>query len=127
MPCYYTADEFLRVIFRAMVNQLWRVKARAYQRDHGSLLSDDTFGQEINITINKLLASSETLFSKFSMINANAIMFIQDMVVYIEFCTAIKVGDVGCIKEILKRITIMFQAGNHHNYGLELLCLSYNI
>lgn len=126
MPCYYTADEFLRVIFRAMVNQLWRAKARAYQRDHGSM-SDDAFEQEINNTINELLNSSETLFSVFSTINANAIMFIRDMVVYIEFCTAIKAGDVGRIEEILKRITIMFQAGNHRNYGLELLRLSYNI
>ncbi|KAG0082824.1 hypothetical protein BGZ93_002187 [Podila epicladia] len=51
----------------------------------------------------------------------------RNMAVYIEFCTAIKAGDVGRIEEILKRITIMFQAGKHSNYGLELLRLSYNI
>ncbi|KAF9275132.1 hypothetical protein BGZ74_004103 [Mortierella antarctica] len=50
-----------------------------------------------------------------------------DMAVYIEFCAAIKAGDVGRIEQVLKRITIMFQAGKHINYGLELLRLSYNI
>jgi hypothetical protein len=49
------------------------------------------------------------------------------MVVYTEFCAAIKAGDVERIEEILKRITIMFQAGNHRNYGLELLRFWYNI
>jgi len=49
------------------------------------------------------------------------------MVVYIEFCSAIKDGDIGRIEQILKRITIMFQASNNKNYALELLRLRYNI
>ncbi|KAF9914371.1 hypothetical protein FBU30_002591, partial [Linnemannia zychae] len=43
------------------------------------------------------------------------------------FCAAIKGGDIGRIEEILKRITIMFQAGKHINYGGELLRLRYDI
>ncbi|KAI1288591.1 hypothetical protein EDD11_009897 [Mortierella claussenii] len=120
MPCYYTADEFLRIIFGAMVNQLWRVKERAYKRSC-SLISDEIFEQEVNNIVSELLGTSTTLFSTFSTTNANAVLFIRDMAVYIEFCAAIKAGDVGRIEEIIKWITIIFQAGNHKNYGFELL------
>lgn len=126
MPCYHTADEFLRVIYQAMVRKLWRATATAYQRDHGSM-SDGVFEQEIDNIVRDLTVKSTTLFNKYSTANANAILFIRDMTVYIEFCAAIKAGDVGRIEEILKRITIMFQAGNHVNYGNELLRLGYNI
>ncbi|KAI1299937.1 hypothetical protein EDD11_006357 [Mortierella claussenii] len=103
-----------------MVNQLWRVKERACKRNC-SLISDEISEQEINNIVNELLATSTTLFSAFTTTNANAVLFIRDMVVYIEFCAAIKAGDVGRIEEIIKWITIMFQAGNHKDYGFELL------
>ncbi|KAF9368395.1 hypothetical protein CPB97_004668, partial [Podila verticillata] len=122
MPCYYTADDFLRIVFGAMVSQLWQAKERSYSRNHGSAsMSDEMFEQEISNIVNELLIKSTTLFNTLSTTNANAILFIRDMVVYIEFSAAIKGGDVGRIEEILKRITIMFQAGNHKNYALELL------
>ena len=38
-----------------------------------------------------------------------------------------KAGDVGRLEEILKWITIMFQAGNHSNYALDLLLFGYHI
>lgn len=128
MPCYYTADDFLRIVFGALVNRLWQAKERAYSRNHSSTsMSDAIFEQEINNIVNELLVKSTTLFNTLSTTNTNAILFIRDMVVYIEFCAAIKAGDVGRIEEILKRITIMFQAGNHRNYGFELLRFKYNI
>ncbi|KAF9100360.1 hypothetical protein BGX27_000439 [Mortierella sp. AM989] len=128
MPCYYTADDFLRIVFGALVNQLWQVKEKVYSRNHISTsISGEIFEQEINIIISDLLIKSTTLFNTLSTTNTNSILFIRDMVVYIEFCAAIKAGDVGRIEEILKRITIMFQAGNHKNYGLELLRFRYNI
>jgi hypothetical protein len=67
------------------------------------------------------------IYDNYSTINANALIFIRDMVVYLEFCAAIKEGDVGRIEEILKRITIMLQSGKHSNYALELLRLRFNI
>ncbi|KAG0306698.1 hypothetical protein BGZ99_001705 [Dissophora globulifera] len=128
MPCYYTADDFLRIIFGALVNRLWRVKEEVYLRNPSSTaMSVEIFEEEINTILNGLLIKSTTLSNTFSATNANAILFIRDMAVYIEFCAAIKAGDVGRIEEILKRITIMFQAGNHRNYGLELLRFRYNI
>ena len=126
MPCYYTADEFLRVIFRAMVTQRWKEKIKAHE-NHQHSTADEAFEQRINSIVNELIDPSTKLFDSFSTTNANAILFLRDMTVYIEFCSAIKAGDVGRVEEILKRITIMFQAGNNRNYGLELLRLSYNI
>ncbi|KAG0014502.1 hypothetical protein BGZ82_001737 [Podila clonocystis] len=127
MPCYHTADDFLRIIYGALVNQLWQVKEKAYSRNNSTLMSDEIFKQEINTIVNELLVKSTTLFSTRSTTNTNAILFIRDMAVYIEFCAAIKAGDVGRIEEILRRIAIMFQAGNHRNYGFELLRFQYNI
>jgi hypothetical protein len=77
--------------------------------------------------VDRNLLSSDDLFNHYSTTNANAILFIRDMVVYLEFCAAIKEGDVGRIEEILKRITIMLQSGKHSNYALELLRLRFNI
>jgi hypothetical protein len=127
MPCYYTADEFLRTVFRALVNQLWQSKEQTYSVDHNSTpMSTAIFEREVNAVIDELLVSSTTHFDTVSTTNANAILFIRDMVVYIEFCTAIKAGDIGRIEMVLKRITIMLQAGNHKNYALELLRFTYN-
>ncbi|KAG9319198.1 hypothetical protein KVV02_008337 [Mortierella alpina] len=126
MPCYYTADEFLRVIFRAMVTRRWNETTKAHG-SHQHSTADVVFEQQLNSIVNELIEPSTQLFDSFSTTNANAILFLRDMTVYIEFCASIKAGDVGRIEEILKRITIMFQAGNNRNYGLELLRLSYNI
>ncbi|KAG0334693.1 hypothetical protein BG004_000311 [Podila humilis] len=128
MPCYYAADEFLRTVFQAMVSRVWRTKESAYVQANGSpSMNSSTFDQEIRSIVNELLTASTLLFDKCSITNANAVMFIRDMIVYIEFCEAIKQGDVGRIEEILKRITVMFQAGEHKNYALELLSFRYNI
>ncbi|KAI1285145.1 hypothetical protein EDD11_000936, partial [Mortierella claussenii] len=45
------------------------------------------------------------------------------MIMYIELADAIKAGDIGRIEEVLKWITIIFQAGSTKNYGNELLRL----
>jgi len=126
MPCYYTADEFLRTIFSAMCTKLWRSKVGPYTRVHGPI-SDEAFELMINVTILELTKDGETLFEYFSTTNANAILFIRDMAIYVEFCATIKTGDVGRLERILKWITIMFQAGNHCNYALELLRFGYNM
>ncbi|KAG0275081.1 hypothetical protein BGZ96_003956 [Linnemannia gamsii] len=123
-PCYHTNNEFLRIVFRAMVNQLWETRAASFKGDR---LEDREVLININKIVSSCLANVETLATSNSTTNINALLFIKDMVVYIEFCTAIKTGDVGRIEEILKRITIMFHSGSNKNYGHELLRLNYNI
>ncbi|KAF9117594.1 hypothetical protein BGX30_005318 [Mortierella sp. GBA39] len=127
--CYYTADEFLRIVFTAMVRQLFSSHANEYHIKHPEV---EKATDEVNINLVKQMVKTNidlplSDFEKHSTTNANALLFIRDMVVYIEFCEAIKEGDIGRIEAILKRITIMFQAGKNKNYGFELLRLDFNI
>lgn len=124
MPSYYVADDFLRVVFDAMTARMWNSKNSAYSGP--TPMKEGVFQKEISTIVDQLLVKSTTLFSTTSTTNANAILFLRDMTVYIEFCTAIKAGDVGRIELILKRITIMLNTGDHKNYGLELLRFTYN-
>ncbi|ORZ04325.1 hypothetical protein BCR41DRAFT_199438 [Lobosporangium transversale] len=50
-------------------------------------------------------------------------LFIRDMLIYIEFSSAIKAEDIGRIKESLVLITAICQAGGTKNYAYELLHL----
>ncbi|KAG0196083.1 hypothetical protein BGX28_000146 [Mortierella sp. GBA30] len=59
--------------------------------------------------------------------NANAAMFLRDMMVYMEMDAAIKVGDIGRVLEALKMVLIMFQSKETKNYANELLRLAYGI
>ncbi|KAK3811650.1 MAG: hypothetical protein J3R72DRAFT_530181 [Linnemannia gamsii] len=59
--------------------------------------------------------------------NTNAILFIRDMLVYLELTAAIKCGVVGRIVEVLKTVTIMFQVTSTKNYGNQLLRFAYDI
>lgn len=124
MPSYYVADDFLRVVFDSMTTRMWNSKTSAFPGP--TPMKEDAFEKEINAIIDQLLVKSTTLFSTTSTTNANAILFLRDMTVYIEFCTAIKAGDVGRIELIMKRITLMLNTGDHKNYGLELLRFMYN-
>ncbi|KAF9084719.1 hypothetical protein BGX29_002411 [Mortierella sp. GBA35] len=128
-PCYHTADEFLRIVFGAMVRQLFYSHMNEYCTKHPEV--DDTEDETFIDLIKHLVRTNIDLpffgFQDHSTTNANALLFIRDMVVYIEFCDAIKAGDIGRIEAILKRITIMFQAGKNKNYGFELLRLDFNV
>ncbi|KAI7826126.1 hypothetical protein BC939DRAFT_447007 [Gamsiella multidivaricata] len=64
---------------------------------------------------------------KFGNANANAALFLRDMMVYMELGAAIKVGDVGRILEVIKVITVMFQSKETKNYANELMRLAYGI
>ncbi|KAK5815587.1 hypothetical protein F5H01DRAFT_405679 [Linnemannia elongata] len=125
-PSHHHADEFLRTVFTAMVRRMWQSKKEGNTQDSGAT-PNNIFLSEISKLVDRNLLSSDDLFDHYSTTNANAILFIRDMVVYLEFCAAIKEGDVGRIEEILKRITIILQSGKHSNYALELLRLRFNI
>ncbi|KAG0217743.1 hypothetical protein BGX33_009751 [Mortierella sp. NVP41] len=124
-PCYHTNDEFLRIVFRAMAYQLWQPGESHV--DGSNSMSDNDIINKLDNLVNSSLSNSAALSQTHSITNTNALLFLKEMVVYIEFCTAIKLGDIGRIEQILKRITIMFQSGNNKNYGHELLRLNYNI
>ncbi|KAG0358257.1 hypothetical protein BGX24_006019 [Mortierella sp. AD032] len=127
-PSHHLADEFLRTVFTAMVRRMWQSKQESNTQDsEATPNSIIIILSEINNLVDRNLLSSDDLFDHYSTTNANTILFIRDMVVYLEFCAAIKEGDVGRIEEILKRITIMLQSGKHSNYALELLRLRFNI
>ncbi|KAF9935328.1 hypothetical protein BGZ65_003413 [Modicella reniformis] len=66
-------------------------------------------------------AQNEQSNDRISIATKNAMLFIRDMILYLELSAAIKVGDIGRIEEVLKRITIMFQAASRKNYANELL------
>ncbi|KAF9117405.1 hypothetical protein BGW39_002215 [Mortierella sp. 14UC] len=125
-PSHHLADEFLRTVFTAMVRRMWETAPKSNSCEEESSYDDDFIKDFDNLASNNF-TNSDRLFEAYSTTNANAILFLRDMAVYIEFCDAIKEGDVGRLEEILKRITIMIQAGNHHNYAPELLRLRYNI
>ncbi|KAK5814474.1 hypothetical protein F5H01DRAFT_380862 [Linnemannia elongata] len=124
-PCYRTNDEFLRIVFRAMVGQLWQ--HMEVPISGADLASDDMVVNELNHVVDSSLNNSTALSRTNSITNTNALLFIKDMAVYIEFCTAIKLGDIGRVELILKRLTIMFQSGKNKNYGHELLRLNFNM
>jgi hypothetical protein len=135
-PCYYTAVEFLRNIYEAMVVRVWEVELGVDKLDEiethlSTEHSEDsmrTFLQEhVEGIVDKYLVSKPTLVTTFANANVNAALFIRDMTIFIELCDSIKKGDVGRIEEVLKIVTIMFQSGTTRNYGIELLRLNYAI
>jgi hypothetical protein len=127
-PCYRTNDEFLRIVFRAMVGQLWQhMEAPPIPINGSDPTPDETVVNKLNHIVDSSLNNSAALAITNSITNTNALLFIKDMAVYIEFCTAIKLGDIGRVEQILKRLTIMFQSGKNKNYGHALLRLNFNI
>ncbi|OAQ22106.1 hypothetical protein K457DRAFT_143585 [Linnemannia elongata AG-77] len=109
-----------------MARRMWQTKQES-STQHSETSSNDIFLSEINNLVDRILLVPEYIYDSYSTINGNALIFIRDMVVYLEFCSAIKDGDVGRIEEILKRITIMLQSGKHSHYALELLRLRFHI
>ena len=47
--------------------------------------------------------------------------FVRDMLDYIDFDSAIKSGDVGCLEDHLPRLLLRFAGGSNKNYALEIL------
>ncbi|KAF9979786.1 hypothetical protein BGZ65_006024 [Modicella reniformis] len=127
-PDYHAMEELLRHVFDAMVIRVWEVLLGTENLD--------TFGKRLNnVDIKKIMSLTlpviRTMFMKSAMelqqtygpANVNAGLFFRDMILFIELSDAIKVGDIGRIEDVLKWLTIMFQAGMTKNYANELLHL----
>ncbi|KAF9983205.1 hypothetical protein BGZ65_002057 [Modicella reniformis] len=137
MPCYNTANEFLRNVYEAMVRRLWQVELNAEKLDVYETEMRKT-GESPSVFKNKLHSVAKDIRTKYfdsynnlakrlGNTNRNAAMFLRDMTVYIELCAGIKSGDIGRIEEALKFVTIMLQAGGTKNYANELLRLNYGM
>jgi hypothetical protein len=133
MPCYYTADEFLRNTFEAMVRRLWETELLTedeatldqYARNHRPGSLKDRISTAAEAIYGNYFVNSKNLAEKYRTSTVNAALFIRDMVVYLELCASIKSGDIKRIEEVLRIITLMLQAGSTKNYALELLRLMY--
>ncbi|KAF9976059.1 hypothetical protein BGZ75_000347 [Mortierella antarctica] len=130
---YHAADGLLRHTFEAMVLRLWEVElATDNLENFGVDLKDD---RRINDLISgKVESIRQTYISnaagfhdRLGTTDRNATLFLRDMMIYMEFCAAIKAGDIGRIQEALKLITLMVQAKETKNYANELLRITYGI
>ncbi|KAF9973412.1 hypothetical protein BGZ75_001192, partial [Mortierella antarctica] len=141
MSNFHTADELIRHTFDAMVRRMWETEFQLdgnsmdmYQcglESYGKSQSIDDLGDKISKGATAIAEMCDMDAEEFAkergIANANAILFLRDTIVYIELGAAIKEGDVGRIKDVLERITVMFQAGGTKNYAKELLRLTYGL
>ncbi|KAF9154366.1 hypothetical protein BGX20_004692 [Mortierella sp. AD010] len=128
---YHASHEIVKHTFHAMVRRLWEVelKQRPDAFVHGLKADEemDVISKRAKDIYQRYFTDSEKVASDYGNTDANAALFLRDTTVYLELCAAIKAGDIGRIEEVLKLITVMFQAGGTKNYAGELMRLAYAI
>jgi hypothetical protein len=120
---FHATDELLRIVFDAKVQLLYQ-----FLRDHG--VADRLDVQSVTEIITKSCCfqpSPSLLGLPCTTANTNGLLFLRDLVVYIELGAAIKAGDIGRIKHVLPFIVMMMHGGGNTNYALELLRLLYGL
>ncbi|KAF9140417.1 hypothetical protein BGX30_006553 [Mortierella sp. GBA39] len=132
-PNFHDADGMLRQTFDAMVLRLWQNKLGTDLETIGTHLTETKSMQESIAAVVEALCEelcdvdSEIYQQAHGNAFTSAMLFIQDMLVYIELCAAIKQGDIGRIEQVLKTITVMFQSVATKNYAVQTLRLSQEI
>ncbi|KAF9322135.1 hypothetical protein BG006_002474 [Podila minutissima] len=124
-PNFHDLDELLRQIFDAMVLLIWEIELKIEISAKGSAQSPKS-SSDIKDKANDILKqylATDNLHTIGNQQSINAALFIRDMLLYIELGSAIKAGDIGQIEEIIRWLTLIFQAGGHGNYANELLRL----
>ncbi|KAG0260428.1 hypothetical protein BG011_001899 [Mortierella polycephala] len=125
-PDFHATDELLRHTFDAMAMRAWEEVLDC--EDLGDYIQDDLDG-ELNDAVNSRV---DVLIERYLIQNVeahteiatkNAALLLRDLMLYMELSSAIKAGDVGRIEEVIKWLTILFQAGSTKNYAIELLHL----
>ncbi|KAF9344030.1 hypothetical protein BGX26_004888 [Mortierella sp. AD094] len=126
-PEFHAVDELIRQVFDATVLKAWEsvletkdLSAFAQNLDEDTKSSKISHGLDAIINDYVLVKEVRELLGTAS---RNAALFIRDMILYRELAESIKVGDAGRIEEVLKWITVLFQAGCATNYANELLHL----
>ncbi|GJJ75292.1 hypothetical protein EMPS_07650 [Entomortierella parvispora] len=126
---FHDLDEFLRHVFDAIVLLIWEIKLKSEEE-----LSSKSSGQmphssmDVMDKVDGIIGQYLTATGLGGMANqqsVNAALFIRDMLFYIELGSAIKAGDIGRILEMIRWLTLTFQAGGNRNYANELLRLHY--
>ncbi|KAG0008436.1 hypothetical protein BGZ82_004681, partial [Podila clonocystis] len=141
---FHATDELLRHTFDALVLSVWKDEFGCSDSDinmsEGSKESEDVDensdkdqqhdmeknAPEVDESVNNIferILQADNLPCLDVPSSRNAALFIRDMLFYLELGSAIKAGDVGRILEVIKYLTILFQAGNTKLYGSELLHL----
>jgi hypothetical protein len=125
-PNFHDLDELLRHVFDAMVLLLWKTEHKTEEMSAKASGQSPESPGEIKDKIEHIIKQYLTASSCHDIGNQqsiNAALFIRDMLLYIELGSAIKAGDIGRIQEIIRWLTLVFQAGGHKNYANELLRL----
>lgn len=124
-PEYKATVELLRIVFDAMSMVLWESLSRSVGPNE---LKMSKFVEIVIAAIASLNRENPSLNGQScSTADINALYFIRDMTVFIEFSDSIKIGDRGRIRGVLPTIAIMMHGGGNHNYALELLRLLYGM
>ncbi|KAG0287355.1 hypothetical protein BGZ98_004672 [Dissophora globulifera] len=123
---YHAADELLRHTFEAMVRRIWEVALGSTNltqvvEDLDDQQRENLVSSKVADHLRKFFPASAVDLDRLAPLNRNAVLFLRDMIKYLELCDAIKTGDVGRVEESLKWVTIMLQSGSNNNYGSELL------
>ncbi|KFH63726.1 hypothetical protein MVEG_10419 [Podila verticillata NRRL 6337] len=124
-PEFKATNELLRIVFDAMSIVLWESL-----HDKDTLVESD-MSRVVDLVVDAIASLSQNECSlngrPCTTADINALCFLRDMVVYIEFSDAIKAGDRGRIRCVLATIAMMMHGGNNSNYALELLRLLYGM
>ncbi|KAF9913634.1 hypothetical protein FBU30_003220, partial [Linnemannia zychae] len=123
---FHASDELLRHTFTAVIRRIWESALEDANLSRAAEgMSDQQRKSHITTLVEELFESHISPFpedlQEMSNSNRNMALFVRHMIIYLEFCDAIKAGDIGRIEESLKWITVMFQNGCNNNYALELL------
>ncbi|KAF9150012.1 hypothetical protein DFQ26_001730, partial [Actinomortierella ambigua] len=123
---FHTANQFLRRVFVAILEHLWDTEgARSDDDDRPEwqFAAAHDFAKSIH---DRIFSDKETL-EMLPLGDRNALLFLRDMLVYVELDASIKTGDIGRIANVLQTITIMLQDAGRRRYSLELLRFTYLI
>ncbi|KAF9351207.1 hypothetical protein BGX26_010732 [Mortierella sp. AD094] len=124
-PDFHASDDHIRDNFEAMALRAWEEvlgtkDLREYASTKDFSLIEAEISSHADVIVEKYLGNGDYL-KYFSDSTRNGALFLRDAIIYLELSAAIKAGDTGRIEEILKWITVMFQAGATKNYGNELM------
>ncbi|KAG0316252.1 hypothetical protein BG000_004923 [Podila horticola] len=126
-PDFHATDELLRHTFDAFALRIWQVELESDDLENFSFDPESNeFEVQLEETCDRILDRYFTTHNETDLngtSSRNAASFLRVAVLYIELTSAAKAGDTGRIKECIKWLTVIFQAGSTKNYANELLRL----
>ncbi|KAF9136723.1 hypothetical protein BGX20_007997, partial [Mortierella sp. AD010] len=110
---FHTADELIRHVFdavalRALEVALGTADITKLDAPLDKCEFDKSVMDRVEVVIRDSIYHPD---EEGCMASRNVALFMRDMILYLELSAVIKAGDIGRIEEVLKWITILFQAG----------------